>query len=201
MSRFMYRYPMLPLTLSALTFFAGCAASPESKFYTLSPTQAAGQAASVDSISITMAIDPVTVPELVDRPQIVSRLDANRVSIDEFARWAEPLKSQIARVLAADLAQRIPGAIVSSYPQRVDDNAYRVSVDVQSFDSSTDGTVMLAVIWSVRVPKQGEKVSGRTVVREAVSGLGYDALVAAHSRALASVAGDVAVAMRSAMRQ
>lgn len=198
----MRRYQSLPLTtivLMALTVFAGCAPSPASSFYTLNPVQAVGQAQRADPILI--AIDPVTVPELVDRPQIVSRLDANRVSIDEFARWAEPLKSQISRVLAANLAQRIPGAIVSSYPQRVDENAYRVSVDVQSFDSSADGTVTLAVIWSVRQPKRAERISGRTVTHETVSGLGYDALVDAYSRALASVAGEVAVAARSAMRQ
>ncbi len=195
----MSRYQTLLLATIVLVVFAGCATSPASNFYTLSPVQASGQSQGADPILI--AIDPVTVPELVDRPQIVSGLDANRVSIDEFARWAEPLKSQISRVLAADLAQRIPGAIVSSYPQRVDENAYRVSVDVQSFDSSADGTAMLAVIWSVRQPKREERISGRTVVHEPVSGPGYDALVAAHSRALASVAGDVAVAVRSAMRQ
>ena len=195
----MRRYQTLLLTTIVLTVFAGCATSPASSFYTLSPVPAVGQPQGADPILI--AIDPVTVPELVDRPQIVSRLDANRVSIDEFARWAEPLKSQISRVLAADLAQRIPGAIVSSYPQRVDENAYRVSVDVQSFDSSADGAVMLEVIWSVRQPKRGERINGRTVVHEPVSGPGYDALVAAHSRALASVAGDLTVAARSAMRQ
>jgi uncharacterized lipoprotein YmbA len=182
-----------------LTLFAGCATSPPSKFYTLSSVQVVAQSPGVDPILI--AIDPVTVPELIDRSQIVSRVDANRVSIDEFARWADPLRSQIPRVLAADLAQFIPGAIVSTYPQRVDDNAYRVSVDVQSFDSSTSGTVTLAVIWSVRAPKRGEKVRGRTVVHEAAGGPGYDALVQAHSRALASVASDIAVATQSVMRK
>lgn len=88
---------------------------------------------------------------------------------------------------------------MSIYPQRVDDNAYRVSVDVQSFDASTNGAVTLAVIWSVRPPNLGEKVSGRTVVQETADGPGYDALVKAHSRALASVASDIAVAMHSTM--
>jgi uncharacterized protein len=195
----MSRYPWFPWTAIMLTLFAGCATSPASKFYTLSPVQVVEQSSGTNPVMI--AIDPVTVPELVDRSQIVTTLDANRVSIDEFARWAEPLKSQIPRVLAADLAQFVPGAIVSTYPQRVDDNAYRISVDVQTFDSSTSGTVMLAVIWSVHPPKRGEKVSGRSVVHEAAGGPGYDALVKAHSRALASVANDIAVASHSAMRQ
>ena len=191
----MSRYPRFLWTAILLTLFAGCATSPASKFYTLSPVQVVEQ--SSGGHPVTIAIDPVTVPELVDRSQIVTRLDANRVSIDEFARWAEPLKKQIPGVLAEDLGRFIPGAIVSTYPQRVDDNAYRISIDVQVFDSSTNGTVTLAVIWSVRSPKGGENVSGRSVVHEAAGGPGYDALVKAHSRALASVASDIAVAMHS----
>jgi len=193
----MSRYPRFLWTAILLTLFAGCATSPASKFYTLSPVQAVEQSSGGHPIRI--AIDPVTVPELIDRSQIVTRLDANRVSIDEFARWAEPLKQQIPGVLAADLGRFIPGAIVSTYPQRVDDNAYRISIDVQAFDSSANGTVTLAVIWSVRSPKGGENVSGRSVVHESAGGPGYDALVKAHSRALASVASDIAVAMHSIM--
>ena len=193
------RYLLMSLSTIALCFLAGCATSPASKFYTLSAVQVVEQSSNAAPVAI--AIDPVTVPELVDRSQIVTKLDTNRVSIDEFARWAEPLKSQIPRVLAADLAQFIPGAIVSTYPQRVDDNAYRVSVDVQSFDASTNGAVTVAVIWSVRAPNRGERVSGRSVIHETADGPGYDALVKAHSRALASVASDIAVATHSAMRQ
>jgi len=191
------RYILICLTSIALCFLAGCATSPASRFYTLSAVPVVEQRPSAAHVEI--AIDPVTVPELVDRSQIVTRVDANRVSIDEFARWAEPLKSQIPRVLAADLAQFIPGAIVSTYPQRVDDNAYRVSMDVQSFDASTNGAVTLAVIWSIRPPNLGEKVSGRAVVHEIADRPGYDALIKAHSRALASVASDIAVAMHSTM--
>jgi uncharacterized lipoprotein YmbA len=193
------RYIRMSLITIALCFSAGCATSPESKFYTLSAVPVVEQSPGVGQVAI--AIDPVTIPELVDRSQIVSRVDANRVSIDEFARWAEPLKSQIPRVLAADLAQFIPGAIVSTYPQRVDDKAYRVSVDVQGFDTSTNGAVTLTVIWSVRAPNRAQQVSGRSVAHETADGPGYAALVAAHSRALALVASDIGVAMRSAMRE
>ncbi|RKF49807.1 membrane integrity-associated transporter subunit PqiC [Paraburkholderia fungorum] len=198
----MSRFCSFSAALVVLALVTGCATSPSSQFYTLSPVQGVELRPLVKSAKpVAIAIGLVTVPELIDRPQIVSTVDENRVSIDEFARWADPLKSQIPRVLAADLTQLIPGSIVSVYPQRVDDKVYRVSVDVQSFDSSTNGTVTLAVIWSVRAPQRGEPVGGRTVVREAVSGPGYDARVNAYSRALASVARDIAVAMGSVVSQ
>ena len=39
--------------------------------------------------------------------------------------------------------------------------------------------------------------SGRTVAREAVQGEGFDALAAAHSRALAKMSADIAAAIRA----
>jgi uncharacterized protein len=193
----MTRAFLLAATAVMLALLGGCAGSPASKFYTLSPSQPPTQVASARPLSI--AVDSVSVPDLVDRPQFVLKIDANEVRIDEFARWAEPLKSQIPRVLAADLAQSIPGALVSSYPQRADPAAYRVSVDVQTFDSAPGDAVTVEALWSVRAPKQGATVSGRTVVHEPASGPGYDALVDAHSRALATVSRDIAAALHSTL--
>ncbi|MFM0314074.1 PqiC family protein [Paraburkholderia nemoris] len=194
----MSRRSALPVPMIALVLAAGCATSPTPAFYTLSAVQHIEQPPGASPIAI--AIDLVTVPELVDRAQIVTKLDANRVRIDEFARWADPLKSQIPRVLAADLAEIIPGAIVSTVPQRASDNAYRVTVDVQNFDSLADGTVTLVVIWSVRPPNGGKQIAGRSVVHQTAVGPGYDGLVKAHSRALLSVAKDIAAATQSALR-
>lgn len=194
----MSRRSAFPVTIIALALCAGCATSPTSSFYTLSPVQSVEQSPGASPIAI--AIDPVTVPELVDRSQMVTRLDANRVRIDEFARWADPLKSQIPRVLAADLAGIVPGAVVSTFPQRASDNAYRVTVDVQNFDSSVDGAVTLVAIWSVRPPNGGKKIAGRSVVHQNAIAPGYDGLVDAYSRALSSVAKDIAAATQSASR-
>lgn len=194
----MSRRSALPVPMIALVLAAGCATSPTPAFYTLSAVQHIEQPPGASPIAI--AIDLVTVPELVDRAQIVTKLDANRVRIDEFARWADPLKSQIPRVLAADLAEIVPGAIVSTVPQRASDNAYRVTVDVQNFDSLADGTVTLVVIWSVRPPNGGKQIAGRSVVHQTAVGPGYDGLVKAHSRALLSVAKDIAAATQSALR-
>lgn len=187
----------LAATMAVLVVLGGCAASPTSKFYTLSPSQPPTQVAAARPLSI--AIDAISVPDLVDRPQFVLKINADEVRIDEFSRWAEPLKSQIPRVLAADLAQSFPGALVSTYPQRSDEAAYRVSVDVQTFESTPGDAVTVAALWSVRTPRKGATVSGRTVVHEPASGSGYEGLVDAHSRALATVSRDIAAAIRSTL--
>jgi uncharacterized lipoprotein YmbA len=143
----------------------------------------------------------VQVPEVVDRPQLVLRVNETQVRLDEFARWAEPLKRQIPHVIAADLAQLFPGALISNFTLADPAAAYRVSVDVQSFESVPGDAAALSVLWVVRPPKPGTPVSGRSVVRERTTAPGYDALVAAHSRALAAVSRDIAAAIRAASGQ
>jgi uncharacterized lipoprotein YmbA len=181
-----------------LALVAGCASSPQSSFYTLTPVPPAEQADTAAPKTIT--IGAVMVPEIVDRPQLVLRVNANEVNFDEFARWADSLKAQVRRVIAADLALQFPSALVSGYPGTVDPtSSYQVSIDVESFESAVGDTSAVSVLWSVRPPK-GATVNGRTVVRVPTGGPGYDALIAAHSKALAAVSGDIATAIRSTLR-
>ncbi|WP_343054281.1 PqiC family protein [Pararobbsia alpina] len=179
-----------------VAMLAGCA-SQKSDFYTLSVEAPSDTTRSTEMISVV--VGAVTVPELIDRPQIVIRGGANQVDIDEFARWAEPLKSQIPRVIAGDLALVLNSPRVSVYPIAGDSaGAFRVRTDVERFDAVPGESVTVDVMWSVSPPGKGRPISGRTTVREPCTGPGYGALVAAWSRALATVSRDIASAIRPA---
>jgi len=181
--------------LLAAAALAGCGSSPNAKFYTLSSIAAPQPAAATAPYRV--AIGAVTVPDVVDRPQIVARSGANEVTINEFALWAEPLKSVIPRAIAENLTRELDGAIVSTYPQSASISAdCRVQIQVQRFDSALGDAATVELLWTVSPPK-GESKSGRSVVREATGGAGYDALAAAHGRALTAVSRDIAAAVRT----
>ena len=183
------------VALFVLVALAACGSSPKSSFYTLSAVETAKQGTSNGSYSI--AIGSVAVPDVIDRPQFVTRTGANELTINEFARWGEPLRSEIPRVIAADLARDLDGAFVSIYPQSSGGTAdYRLQLDVRRFDSSLGEAATVEVVWTLR-PLKGTAVIGRSVAREATAGAGYDALVAAHSRALSSVSRDIAGAVKT----
>ena len=55
-------------------------------------------------------------------------------------------------------------------------------------------------MWIVRRTKDGKSQTGRTSVREPTGAAGYDALAAAHSRALAKMSQEIADAVRSLER-
>jgi len=179
----------------AAAALAGCGSSPKSSFYTLSSSAPYQQAPATESFGI--AISAVAVPDVIDRPQFVTRTGANELVINEFARWGEPLKGEIPRVIAADLSRELGGAFVTIYPQSsMSDADIRLQLDVRRFDSVLGEAATVEVMWTLRRTK-GTPVTGRSVAREATAGAGYDALVAAHSRALASVSRDIAAAVKA----
>jgi uncharacterized lipoprotein YmbA len=186
----------LSLCLAVALTMAGCARSPNADFYTLS-AEAPRESVSHGS-PVIVVIGVVTVPELVDRPQIVVRAGTNHVTIDEFARWAEPLKSQIPRVFVADLSQLLNSPRVSTLPIGGDAAAaWRVRIDVQSFDASLGDTASVDVLWSVLPPGNAPPITGRTIASEPCAGAGYDAVVVAWSRALATVSRAIAAGIRT----
>lgn len=181
----------------ALLALAGCAGSPATRFYTLSPT--ARTEAAPAKVDYTVGVGLVSIPDMVDRPQLVVRVDANRVVLMEQDRWAEPLQSGIGQVIAANLSRLLAGAWVSAYPQSSTANVdYVVTVDVQRFDSVAGGAASLDVLWKVRNAQGGVLKAGRSAVSEPTQGNGNDALVAAHDRALARLSQDIADAIRAA---
>ena len=170
-----------------------CSSTPESRFYTLSPTTSASAAQSSD---VSVAVGPVSVPAVVDRPQIVVSLGPNRVWLDEFNRWASPLQDDIARVVAENLVVLLGTPRVSRASQTVSMGSnYRAVVAVEGFESTPGETARLDAVWTVSRLKDGAVRTGRTTVREPTSEKGYEALAAAHSRAVAQLSRDIANAV------
>lgn len=176
---------------------AACSRSPRVTFYTLAP-EAKVEAPLPDHMVPAIAVGPVTLPELVDRPQLVVRVAANRVDILETHRWAEPLKSEIPRLIAENLGRLLGSNRVSSHQHYSGSDAhYRVLLDILRFESAPGESVIVETAWTLRRSAGGAPKKGRTLVREKTTGAGYDALAAAYSRALACVSEDLARAVRA----
>jgi uncharacterized protein len=179
----------LVFCLLAVALLTACASAP-SHFYTLSPGRElpAGPASSV-----TVAVGPVTVPEAVNRPEMVVQVGPNQVALDEFNRWAAPLQAEIQRVLIENLARLLGTSRVFRYPQGpITSPDFRIEIDVLRFELAPGNAAFLDVLWTVRGKNEKDAKTGRTTLREPVLGEGYDALAAAHSRALGTLSRDLA---------
>jgi uncharacterized protein len=189
----MLRLAAIPIAC-ALALLAAACSSPSARFYTLSAAAEPGPGAS----KLSIAVGPVSVPATIDRPQIVVTTSPNQVSIDEFNRWASPVQDNLARVLAEDLVKILGTPRVTLFQATLaTDMDYRVQIEVRNFESAPGKYAALDAVWTVRRMKDGKNETGRTSLREPVQGDGFDELAAAHSRAVARMAQDIAGAVRA----
>ena len=179
------------------TAAVACSTAP-SRFYSLTSTATTD---GTPPMNTTVMVGPVTIPASVDQPQFVVQVAANRVQVDEFNRWVAPLNDSIARAVAGDLVVLLGTPQVASGPMANFIPDYRVTIDVQRFDSIQGDAAIVEAVWTVHKTVGGATRTGRTVAREPVQGQSYDALAAAHSQAMAKLSGDIAAAIRAEAEQ
>jgi uncharacterized lipoprotein YmbA len=171
-----------------------CSGSTPPRFYTL---DAAATASGLPASAGSVTVGPITIPAAVDQPQFVTQEGPNRVDVDEFNRWAAPLNDNIARVVAQDLVVLLgtPDVAVGPLANFIPD--YAVAIDVQRFESVRGQRTELDAVWTIHDKARGVTRSGRTSANETVTDDSFDALAAAHSRALAMLSDDIAKAIRA----
>ena len=174
---------------------AACGGTPvKESFYTLSSV---GGASAPKANAPSIFVGPISVPESVDRNQMVLRTGANEVEISEQYRWAEPLKAAIPRVIGDTLSRELgTSRVLTSRSAAALPVDYRVAIEIQRFDSSLVEGATVDALWTITKVDGGTRRSGRTRVTEPVASKDPGALAAAHSRALDRVGRDIAAALR-----
>jgi uncharacterized lipoprotein YmbA len=191
-------FPCIIHYLIGMALLCSCA-SPPASFYTLSVVQ---EKAAAHSSSVSIAVGPVSIPETVDRPQMVLQAGPNEVTIDEYNRWAAPIQDGIQRVVMENLSQLLGTSRVYRFPRGpVNTPDYRIELEVLRFESTLGEGTFLDVVWTVRGSAKGEIRTGRTTSRQTVANKSYEALAGAHSKAFGVLSGDVANAVRSLEHQ
>jgi uncharacterized lipoprotein YmbA len=184
------------LVAAVLLIVAGCESAP-TEFYTLSNMQLPPPGTS-NTPRTVVGVGPITLPDYLDRPQIVTRASGNRMMLAAFNAWVEPMDGMFTRVLVENLSSLLATDNVVALPQRrpmaLD---YQVEVDVARFDADATGRAVLDARWKV-FGKDGESLieEGRsTIVEPAVGPDSYEDIVAAMSRALAEMSSTIASAI------
>lgn len=180
----------------AILLVSACATTSRPvDFYTLSTTSISGtQEAMANCRDTVIGIGPVLWPRYLDRPQIVTRLSPNRISFDEFHRWAGPLEEDFERVLSDDLSKLLQTDYVIKYPGKLPyKTRYQVQIHIDQFDGQPGDAVTLKAAWSI-VDQNSDKDTAlhQSMIREPAAGEGYEAMVAASSAAVAELSRQIA---------
>ncbi|MCA8062617.1 membrane integrity-associated transporter subunit PqiC [Burkholderia sp. AU38729] len=175
---------------------AACS-SPPARFYTLSPADAAAPLRTAPANpAFLIEVPAVGVPEQVAKNQLVVQKNAAQVDVLEQERWASPPADEIRRALSDDLAAQLGTIDVANSATPPGVPVYRISVNVQRFESWPGKRAAVDAVWSVRSLATQAVMTCRTSVAEPVAD-GYDALVAGHRRALDVIATQAAAGVRA----
>ncbi len=182
------------LAVLALLSQGGCA-SPDPALYTLRAVP--GQGAGGGPATVKLARPGLA--GYLDRSEIVRDSTANRLDIKAGERWGEPLGDMIGRVLALDLAQRLPGSSVFTEAGAISvDASATVEMDVQRFDLDPAGEVVLLAQVAVEQGRDHDHALTRSLRLTArPAGPDTPQLVSAESDALGQLADQVAAMLRS----
>jgi uncharacterized lipoprotein YmbA len=189
-----------------LLVLAGCVgSSAPTRFYVLNSTLAksAETEASAGARCIAIGVGPVDMPDYLDRPEIVNRLSPNELHVAQFHQWAEPLGSNVNRVLAENLSRILCADAVVVFPWSgstpVD---YKVTVEVLHFDGKIGGNADLIAQWFIFAGDEGKTLATRKSSFSEPSGDGdYEALVSAQSRIVEKLSVEIAEAIRNILKR
>jgi uncharacterized lipoprotein YmbA len=194
----MPRRRVLAGAAALLPALAACTRTRPTMFYTLVTAVEPPAARRRLGKGLVVGLGPITLPQYLDRPDIVTREGANQMRLAEFHQWAQPLEPMLAQIMAEDLLALLGAEDVIPVPQRRDVPLDRVvEVDVNRFEADEAGEVVLDARWRVYEGDDDTLItSGRSTVTEQGAPVpDYDAIVAAMSQAVGQVSAEIAFAI------
>ncbi len=168
-----------------------------SKFFILTPiSEPAGAAATPASTalpSLSIGVGPIDFPDYLRRAEVVTRTAPNQIDLSETRRWGEPLDKNFTRVLSENLARLLNTRKIETYPwPRKTQIDYQIQLDVQCFETSSDGQSQLIARWMIKNGLDGKDLYASETTATAPVGAGDTGASAALSSDLATLSKEIA---------
>lgn len=187
----MMKHVLLAAVVAGLS---GCGSSAEPSYYALAARPGQSMAGAPRQLEVRRP----ALAGYLDRAEIVHRVVDYKLKVQTGERWAEPLGDMVGRVLAQDLASRLPESTVflesgsiSAIPDAI------VGIDVLRFDEDANGTVHLEAQIAVETTGNAKVTKARRIALDAKpDGGDTAALVGTMSALLGTLSDTVAQMLR-----
>ena len=150
-----------------------------------------------------VVVGPLTLTQVLDRPQIIIRQSNNEIRVSDLDRWAEPLQENLIRVVVDNLAVLLSGGSVIRFPPaRTIPVTYQIIIEFTRFDGNPKEQVMLRARWTILGDK-GDSVllEQESVLNELSNGDTTAEMVSAQSRLVAKFSREIAEAIKTLEEQ
>ena len=179
----------------------GCATSPPTQFYLLSPLPAPSLDAgdTQDRQPTIIRVDAVVIPGYLDRDEIVTRVNKNEIHLADFNQWGEPLRNNFTNILALNLSRLLPAKGFAIFPFKCPSPVdYQISVEIVQMDGSLGGDVHLTAQWSILQGKEDNiMVTRKSRFKASKAPTDYGELVAAQSSLVEALSREIAESIQT----
>jgi uncharacterized protein len=148
-----------------------------------------------------IGLGPISIPEYLNRPQMIVAITDNQYRLSEDHRWAERLDQNISLALFKALPRQLGTDRLVRYPwpqrQAVD---YQVGIDILEFHVDASGQSRLMAQWFVK-RKDATPINKRSVYQFPASTTDYAVMVKAQSQCLTRLGQEIAGTLRQLMAE
>ncbi|MEO5347304.1 MAG: PqiC family protein [Magnetococcus sp. YQC-9] len=185
----------LPVILSLLLFLTGCSSpgSPPTRFFLLTAQatqEGDGQSSIGRKAGLVVELEPVEIPQYLNRPEMVTRAGGNRLRLERMNQWAGDFKEDIGRVTMENLARLLHSERVSLLPARGESVPdFRIATTIHRFEPDESGQVSLEARWTL-FDGRGAQLETRhaRITTRAERAEDYESMAKAMSQALGQLA-------------
>lgn len=196
----MFKKNLVILCLLSLASVVGCGSSPPVNYYVLSPSLTSAPSGTSPEIGV----GTVTIPEYLNRENMVFNSEENALFIADSDRWAEPLQKGIQRVLAVNLASLLDTQNVRLHPwPRTATPDYTITINILRLNADNRKATMSAEWQILRAGAQGTDTRKIQQISQPFAEGGPDAedIAAAYSALLLRLSETIAAAIEHGRRE
>lgn len=181
-----------------------CGSSPTARFYALNAiARNPRPPVAIIPLRTKVKLGPITIPDTLDQPKIVSRSGSNRVIMNEFNRWGGDFQSELLRILGENISILLPTEqVILSNDYATLPYEFQVIVNIRKFDGKLGGTVTLNADWIViRQGKQKPIIAKKSILEEQTDAVDYQAYVETQSHLLARLSQEISNEIRKSQSE
>jgi len=194
-----FGWALLAMFYCSIVSCAGGLSTP-AQFYMLNPVAqtAGGRTGAAEPETVRVSLEPVEIPQYLNRPQIVTHMDGAVYHVDEFNQWLEPLGDNLTRVIGENLSEML-GAdgidiLTAGQAMRTD---LRIAVQILRLDGHRGRQAVMAARWSIFDRTEGSLVlTRRSFNEEPVGDDSFHSFVTAQNRMVELLSREIADAVR-----
>ena len=172
---------------------ACCWRSPDSSFYMM-------KSQGLEKVSdkqLSVAVQTVNVPDLLDRPQMVTYdAKSQKVNMLEFSRWGEALPAVLQNTVTNDLMIYLPKSYIKSARYDTETLPYNVKIEINKIEAYRGQKVKLSAWWTILNADNVVLKRRQSAYETAVNGETIAELVKAENAAVHQLSKDIAQTLR-----